>query len=116
MFFFGTLNLEADGDTLFLGTKLVAALDVQNATMITNNQVLAFAVLARSPHTYPRHWLLHLIIAEAPDITQAGSYSLIKIRREANKAVDTLSKKVRRTSIMNSCIFLLSGTSSLSNL
>ena len=81
---------------------LAVALDLWNAALLTDNQVVASAVLAGSPRSHPGHWLLHPIIAEVQDIKQAKSYSVIKIGRQTNKIADALAK---RATIPTSCFF-----------
>ena len=81
---------------------LAVALDLWNAALLTDNQVVASAVLAASPRSHPGHWLLHPIIAEVQDIKQAKSYSVIKIGRQTNKIADALAK---RATIPTSCFF-----------
>jgi hypothetical protein len=63
--------LEAEAHALLFGAKLATALDLQNVVFLTDNQVVASAVLAGSPRSHPRHWSLCPIIAEVQDIKQA---------------------------------------------
>jgi ribonuclease HI len=74
--------MEAEAHALLFGAKLAAALDLRNAALLTDNQVVASAVLAGSPRTHPGHWSLRPIIAEVQDIKQAKSYTVIKIDRQ----------------------------------
>ena len=60
---------------------LAVALDLWNAALLTDNQVVASAVLAGSPRSRLRHWSLRPIIAKVQDIKQAKNYSVIKIGR-----------------------------------
>ena len=79
----------------FFGAKLATALNLQDATLFTDNQVLASTVLAGSPRTHFGHWSIRPIIAKIQDIIQAKGYKVHKIRREANKIADSLTKKAR---------------------
>jgi len=79
----------------FFGAKLATALNLQDATLFTDNQVLASTVLAGLPHTHFGHWSIRPIIAEIQDIIKAKSYTIQKIHREANKIADSLTKKAR---------------------
>ena len=97
--------MEAEAHALLFGAKLATALNLQDATLFTDKQVLAFAVLAGSPRTHPGHWSIHLIIAEIQNIIQVKGYTMYKIRRETNKIADSLAKKARRASILNSGLF-----------
>jgi len=81
--------------------------------LLTDNQVVASAVLAASPRSHPGHWSLRPIIAKVQDIKQAKSYSVIKIGRETNKIADALAK---RATIPDFVLFLLPGTCSFSNM
>jgi ribonuclease HI len=95
----------AEARALLFGAKLAAALDLRNAVLLTDNQVVASAVLAGSPRSHPGHWSLRPIIAEVQDIKQAKSYSVIKIGRQKNKIADALAKRARRATIPTSCFF-----------
>jgi ribonuclease HI len=102
--------LEAEAHALLFGAKLAAALDLRNAALLTDNQVVASAVLAGSPRTHPGHWSLRPIIAEVQDIKQAKSYTVIKIdRQKKNKIADALAKRARRASIPTSHLFSCQG-------
>jgi hypothetical protein len=46
--------LEAEACALLFGAKLAAALDLRNAVLLTDNQVVASAVLAGSPRSHLR--------------------------------------------------------------
>jgi hypothetical protein len=74
---------EVEAQALLFGAKLGAALNLRDATLFTDNQVLASVVLAGSPRTHPGHWSIRLIIAKIQDIIQAKSYTVHKIHREA---------------------------------
>ena len=87
--------MEAEAHALLFGAKLASALNLQDATLYTDNQVLASAVLAGSPHTHLGHWSIRPIIAKIQDIIQAKGYKVHKICREANKIADSLAKKTR---------------------
>ena len=82
--------MEAEAHALLFGAKLATALNLQDATLFTDKQVLAFAVLAGSPRTHPGHWSIRPIIAEIHDIIQVKNYTIRKIHREANKIADRL--------------------------
>ena len=84
-----------------------SALNLQEATLFADNQMLASVVLARSSRTHLGHWSLRPVIAEIHDINQARNYIVIKIRREVNKISDSLAKKARPANISNSCFFLV---------
>ena len=47
--------LEVEAHALLFCAKLAAALDLQDTALLTDNQVVASAVLARSPLSHPGH-------------------------------------------------------------
>ena len=98
--------MEVEAHALLFCAKLAAALDLQDTALLTDNQVVASAVLAGSPLSHPGHWSLRPIIAEVQDIKQAKSYSVIKIGRQVNKIADALAKRTRRARIPTSCFSL----------
>jgi hypothetical protein len=87
--------LKVEAQAFLFGAKLGTALNLRGATLFTDNQVLASAVLAGSPHTHPGHWSIRPIIADIQDIIRAKSYIVCKIHGEANKIADSLAKKAR---------------------
>ena len=87
--------MEAEAHALLFGAKPAIALNLQDTTLFTDNQVLASTVLAGSPRTHFGHWSIRPIIAEIHDIIQAKSYTIQKIHREANKIADSHAKKAR---------------------
>ena len=91
--------LEAEAHALLLGARLAAALNLQVATLLTDNQVVASAAQARSCR------LLRPVLAEFEDITGTKQFSVIKIRREANMIVDNLAKRARHATIPDTCLF-----------
>jgi len=97
--------LEAEARALLLGAKLAVALNLQVATLLTDNQVLASVIQARSPRTQPGHWSLRPVIAEFQELASTRRFSVIKIGRQENMTADTLAKKARRTTVPNSCLF-----------
>lgn len=97
--------LEAEAHALLLGGKMAAALNLQDATLLTDNQVVASAAQARSSRLQPGHWSLRPVLAEFEDITRTKQFSVIKIRREANRVADTLAKRARHATIPDTCLF-----------
>jgi hypothetical protein len=82
-----------------------ASYSSQSAERNADKQVPASAILAGSPRAHPGHWSIHPIIAEIQDIIQGKNYIVHKIHIEANKIADSLPKKARRASILNSSLF-----------
>ena len=97
--------LEAEAHALLLGARLAAALNLQVATLLTDNQVVASAAQARSCRLQPGHWSLRPVLAEFEDITGTKQFSVIKIRREANRVADNLAKRARHATIPDTCLF-----------
>ena len=87
-------SLEAEAHALLLGARLAAALNLQVATLLTDNQVVASAAQARSCRLQPGHWSLRPVLAEFEDITGTKQFSVIKIRREANRLPTILLSKL----------------------
>jgi len=108
--------LEVEAHALLFCAKLAAALDLQDTALLTDNQVVASAVLAGSPRSHPGHWSLRPIIAEVQDIKQAKCYSVIKIDRQRNKIADALAKKGKTGKYSDFVPFLLPGTCLLCNM
>jgi len=91
--------LEAEAHALLLGARLAAALNLQVATLLTDNQVVASAAQARSCR------LLRPVLAEFEDITGTKQFSVIKIRREANRVADNFTKRTRHATMPDTCLF-----------
>ena len=97
--------LEAEAHALLLSDRLVAALNLQVATLLTHNQVVVSAAQARSCHLQPEHWSLRPVLAEFEDITETKQFSVIKIRKEANRIAGALAKRARHATILDTCVF-----------
>lgn len=97
--------LEAEAHALLLGARLAVALNLQDATLHTDNQVVASTSQARSSRVQPGHWSLRPVLAEFEAITGTKQFSVNKIRREANKIAGTLAKRARHATIQDTCLF-----------
>ena len=75
-------SLEAEAQVLLLGAKLAVALNIQEATLFTDNQILADAIRVGSPRTHPWYWSLRPLIYELLSITQSRRLQVRKIRRD----------------------------------
>lgn len=95
--------LEAEAHALLLGARLGVALNLQVATLLTDNQVVASAAQARSSRLQPGHWLLRPILAEFEDAAGTMHFSVIKIKREANIVADSLAKQARHATFPDTC-------------
>jgi len=97
--------LEAEAHALLLGARLAVALNLQDATLHTDNQVVASTSQARSSRVQPGHWSLWPVLAEFEAITGTKLFSVNKNRREANKIAGTLAKRARHATIQDTCLF-----------
>ena len=97
--------LEAEAHALLLGARLAVALNLQDATLHTDNHVVASTSQARSSPVQPGHWSLRPVLAEFEAITGTKQFSVNKIRREANKIAGTLAKRARHATIQDTCLF-----------
>ena len=87
---FGTLDaLEAKAQALLLGAKLPAALNLQVANMLT---ICLVSAVRFSLRQNPGHWSLRPIVSEFTETSRGRQFSMIKIKREANKTADELAK------------------------
>ena len=98
-------SLEAEAHALLLGARLAAALNLQVATLHTDNQVVATAAQTRSCRLQPGHWSLQPVLAEFEDITRTKQFFVIKIRREANRVADNFTKRTRHATMPDTCLF-----------
>lgn len=97
--------MEAEAHALLLGARLAVALNLQDATLHTDNQVVASTSQARSSRVQPGHWSLWPVLAEFEAITGTKLFSVNKNRREANKIAGTLAKRARHATIQDTCLF-----------
>lgn len=98
--------LHAEAKALLLASKLASTIQLNQATLLTDNQVLAKVTAAGDVHSKPGHWQIRSDLAQIANLFKAHSFNIHHIKRDLNGIAHGCAKDAqKRSSIVSPSTF-----------
>lgn len=91
--------LQAEADAMLLGTKLAELLNINEPTLLTDNQILAKAMASKRLDNPHLHWNARQTFAQILNSTSRTNAQVFHIKRDSNGVAHNCAHQVLRQSL-----------------